>query len=49
MFSGSLQPTDTQDDSNMYALSYSAKSSAVRRFTSVLFIVIAVITVNKYI
>ena len=38
MFSGSLQPTDAQDDNNMYALSYSAESSVMRRFRSVLFI-----------
>ena len=34
MFTDSLQPTDAQDDSNMWALSYSTKSCAVRRFTS---------------
>ena len=48
MFAGLFQPTDAQDDNNMKALSYSAKSCAVCRFTSVLFIVIiAVITVNN--
>ena len=34
-FIGSLQPIDAQDDSNMEALSYSTKSCAVCRFTSV--------------
>ena len=34
VFSGSLQPSGTQDDSNMYALTYSAKSYSVRKLRS---------------
>ena len=34
MFAGLLQPTDAQDDGNMWTLSYSTKSCAVCRFTS---------------
>ena len=34
MFTGSLQPTDAQDNSNMKALSYSAKCCVMLRFMS---------------